>query len=126
MVFAAEGVFAVVHRLMGGEYAGFTHVYNVIADIGLASIWLASATALLIHRSFPAFFLVILGIVASFTHGLLFSISSAEGLGVPFLGAAVLLLYLVIKSVPAWRFIPADENAERLRYAPFHISWTGR
>jgi hypothetical protein len=120
LVFLAEAAFALIHRLSGFEYWGFTHLHNVVIDLGLAAIWLASAAAVTIRRSFPLFFVAMVGAAVSLIHGLMFSIAArGTGFGVPFLAAAVLLGYLLKHSVPAWDTeIAAPAEAPRRRWWP--------
>jgi hypothetical protein len=117
LVFLAQAAFAVIHRLSGGEYRGFTHEHNVVIDLGLAAIWLSSVVAVTIRRSFPLFFVAMVGAAVSLIHGLMFSVAShGKGFGVPFLVASVLLGYLLKHSVPAWdapTAVPAE--APRVR-----------
>jgi hypothetical protein len=117
LVFLAEAAFAVIHRLSGGEYWGFTHLHNVVIDLGLAAIWLSAAAAVTIRHSFPVFFVAIVGGAVSLIHGLMFSVASrGTGFGVPFIVAAVLLGFLLTHSVPAWdttTAAPAEAHRRR-------------
>ena len=65
LLFAAQAVFPIVHRAVGGEYWGFMHAHNVVIDAGLAFIWSVSAIAGLIQRPPNAFF-VMLFVVSAF------------------------------------------------------------
>jgi hypothetical protein len=103
LVFLAEATFAVVHRISGGEYGRFTHVHNVVIDIGLAAIWLGAAAAVMVRRGFPIFFLAMVGAAVSLIHGLMFSVASpGTGVGIPFMVACVVIAFLLKRSVPAW------------------------
>jgi hypothetical protein len=111
LIFAAEATFAVVHRLTGGEYAGFVHLHNVIVDVGLATIWLIAATAMMVRRTFPLLFAVVLGAFASLVHGVQFSIASpGMWFGFPFMLAAGVLMAMLRKSMPAWKTQPMTER----------------
>ena len=126
LIFAGEATFAIVHRLMGAEYAGYVHGFNVATDVGLAVLWLAAATAAMLHRGSPAFVLVAFAALTSFTHGMIFTIASARGLGLPLVVAAVVLVPVLARSLPAWRL---DAVAGARRRAPMpqaRLSWTGR
>ncbi|MCL2447445.1 MAG: hypothetical protein FWD17_00705 [Polyangiaceae bacterium] len=121
LVFLAQAVFAVVHLASGSKYWGVTHVFSLLIDVKLALIWLASAAAMMIRRSFPLFFVSMAGAAASLMFGLFFSIlERGRGYGVPFLLAGVLLAFLLKRSVPAWD-APASAPAEtRYRGWPWH------
>jgi hypothetical protein len=127
LILAAEATFAITHRLMGGEYRGYVHEFNVVIDVGLAALWLAAATAAMLHRSSSrAFVLVALATLVSFLHGMMFSIASARGLGLPFVVAAVVLVVALKRSLPAW-------HLDAVPVAPGHapvprgrLSWSGR
>lgn len=91
-LFLAEALFAVLHRALGGEYKGFTHLHNVVVNLGLAVIWGGAAVMCALHRTWPAFVWVLVATAASLVHGVMFSLatgfSGPIGAGIPFLLAA--------------------------------------
>jgi hypothetical protein len=108
LVFLAGAVFAIVHRATGSEYRHFVHWQNVVVDVALAVIWLAGAVACLVRRPMAAFFAVLVAALVTHLHGWMFSVSApGTGYGVPFLLASVLVPYLLARSAPAWREVPA-------------------
>jgi hypothetical protein len=129
LIFAAQGAFAIIHRLRGAEYAGYVHDFNVVTDVGLAVLWLAAATAAMLHRGSRAFDLTCFATLTSLVFGTMFSIASARGLGLPFMVAAVVLVVALRRSLPAWR-LGAGSEARRSAQAPpipgARLSWTAR
>lgn len=122
VLFAAEAAFAIVHRLAGGRYAGFSHIHDVVIDLGLAVIWSAAALACLIHRSWPAFVIAFVGSAVSVIHGVLFSIATTDhgpfGVGIPFLVAAAVQFYCAVHDAPAFLAAEEPSTAEpRRRFA---------
>jgi hypothetical protein len=102
-VLAAQGVFAVVHLILGPNYPGFTWITNVLVDASLAAVWSAAALAMLVRRTTVAFFVVMLAILASLTHGVLYSmVAPSTGVGVPFLVGAGIVSFCAMRSKPAW------------------------
>jgi hypothetical protein len=114
-LFAAQAAFAIVHRAAGGEYSGFTHVHSVVIDVGLAVIWGGAAVACAVHRSWPAFVWMLVGSAVSLIHGFMFSIATGDhgpyGVGIPFLVAAGVELFLWAHAGPAF----LEERPERRR-----------
>ncbi len=111
VVLAAEAAFAVAHRLTRGEYGGFAPSFAVGWDAMLATIFIVGAVGAVAHRTFPAMFMVVLGALASLTHGCLFSVASpGTYAGVPFLLGAPVIIYALVKSLPSWTSIPAVDN----------------
>jgi len=109
LVLGAEASFAVIHRVMGGEYAGYSHAYSVFVDVGLAALWLSGAAAAVVRRTAPAFFVVVLGVMASLTYGLMFLVASpGTGAGLPFLVAAAVIAVMLNLSKSAWRMGPTE------------------
>jgi hypothetical protein len=119
VLFLAQAVFVVLHRLTGTDYRVFTHDYNVAGDWSLCFIWTLAAVAALVQGSGVAFFLVCIGAVTSLTHGLMLLVATSptvpRGLGLPFMVAAVFEVLLTIHAVPAFRHpVP---HALRARHA---------
>ena len=115
VVFAAEGAFAVIHRVTGGEYPHFEHVHNVAIDIALAAVWFAAAVAMLFRKSFPVLFLAGTAIAVSLMHGLMMSVAfPGTAYGVPFMAAMVVLAMLLKRSLPAWDTARSGERAARV------------
>jgi hypothetical protein len=122
VLFAAEAAFAIVHRLAGGRYPGFTHTHDVVIDLGLAVIWSAAAVACLIHRSWPAFVVAFVGSAVSVIHGVMFSVALTHrgpyGVGIPFLIAATVQFYCAVHDAPAFLEGEQPSTAEpRRRFA---------
>jgi hypothetical protein len=114
VIFLAQAMFAVVHRISGGEYGHFIHVQNVLVDLSLAVLWLGGAAGCLVRRSMVAFFAVLLAALASYMHGIMFSVAApGTGYGVPFLVASALLPLLVALSSPAWKVRPEPTEVPR-------------
>jgi hypothetical protein len=123
LLFAAQAIFAVVHRLVGGEYRGFTHVHNVVIDILLAVIWTAATVTALMRRPPKAGVLLVLGAIASLMHGLMFNLTSADegprGAGIPFLLAAIVESLFIVRAAPAFQVV-GRETPEARREEPRH------
>jgi hypothetical protein len=108
-LFAAQAIFAVLHRLFGTDYVRFTHAYNVAGELALACIWIAAAIAALVGRGGPAFIVVCLGATASFVHGLMVltgttaSMGGVHWVGILFLLAGAVEAFLAVRAVPAFR-----------------------
>ena len=102
--FAAEAVFAIVHRATGAEYPGFAHVHNVVIDLGLAAIWLIAAFVALLRRPTGALAFLLAGAATSFLHFLLFTIASTARspsiVGLPFLAAALVQFIYTAHAFP--------------------------
>ena len=45
LLFAAQAVFVIIHRLTNAEYPGYVHAFGAAVDEGHALLWLAAATA---------------------------------------------------------------------------------
>jgi hypothetical protein len=112
VLFAAEAVFPIVHRLTGSEYLGFTHLHNVVIDTGLAVVWITAAVVAFVRRpsNGPAFLLA--GASVSLMHEIMFSVATCDsgpiGAGIPFLVVGGVQLYLIAHTFPAFA-----ERAER-------------
>jgi hypothetical protein len=123
LLFAAEAAFAIVHRAVGGEYRGFTHTHNVVIDVSLAVVWIGSALAALLHRGWPALFLTLVGASVSIVHGFMLSVALTDrgpyGVGVPFLLAAAVQLYLIVHAAPAF----LEERAARAPARRVRPAW---
>jgi hypothetical protein len=129
LTFAAEAAFAIVHRATGTAYPGFSHVHDVVVDTGLAVIWTSSAVAALVHRGWPAFFMILVGATVSIIHGVNFSIALTQrgpfGVGVPVLVAAAVQFYLAVHAAPAF-FEARAPRAEQPAAAPWRPAWLAR
>ena len=106
-LFAAEVLFAVVHRATGARYPGFTHTHDVVIDTALATIWSAAALAALLRRPWQGFFVMLAGVAATIIHGFMFSVATSgragpHGAGLPFLAGAILQAYWVVRAAPAF------------------------
>lgn len=116
-LFAAEAIFPIAHRIAGADYRGFAHVHNVFVDTGLAVIWITAAVACLTRRSGLALVAVCIGGIASFVHGLMFSVANSSvgpyGVGLPFLFAGVAQAYLTVHAIPAFRHAPESRDEPR-------------
>jgi hypothetical protein len=121
LMFAGEATFAIVHRVTERVYSGYVPAFSFAIDDADAVLWVAAATAAMLHRPRPwAFVLVALAAVASLVYGVTFSIASKRGLGVPFMVAAVALAAALIaaalrRSLPAWRIDAASLMHQRVR-----------
>lgn len=117
LLFAAETAFAVVHRLTGGVYPGYTNGYTVFNDVSLAVVWGAATLACLIHRGWPGFVMLLVGSSASLMFGMLFSLASGKlvpiGVGIPFLVAGGGQLYMAVHAARAFREPVSEEKAPR-------------
>jgi hypothetical protein len=103
VIFALQGIFAVLHRVLGGEYKGFSHGYNVVIDLGLAVLWFGGTIACLRRRSNLAWTVATLASLASLIQGVMFSVSSARGYGLPFMLAFFVTALCLARSLPLWR-----------------------
>jgi hypothetical protein len=103
VILLAEGTYAVVHRILGGEYDNFVHLHNVIVDFGLMTIWFTAAVCALFPGPPATLYLVVLGGAASVVHGSIFSLSSATPIGLPFLLAGPVVIWSLVRAAPAWR-----------------------
>jgi hypothetical protein len=106
-LFAAQAIFAIVHRATGSGYRGLTHGSSVVVDLGLTVIWLAAAVAGLVRRSGLALVMMCVGAMVSLIHGINFSVSTSShgpyGVGIPFVFAAIAETYLIARAIPALR-----------------------
>jgi hypothetical protein len=107
VILLAEGTFAAVHRLLGGEYGQFAHIHNIIIDVAIMVIWFAAGFSAMFPGPSGTIYLVMLGIAVSVIHGVLFCLSTGTAYGLPFLVAAAVLVWVLVRSAPAWRN-PAD------------------
>ena len=112
ILFAIQGIFAVLHRALGREYSGYTHSTNVFFDTLYAILWLACAAACLVRRSSAAWVIAWLGMYASLYFGIMFSVATANMVGLPFLVAAGLIAFCLSRSLRVWRIRPARRDQE--------------
>lgn len=130
LLFAVQTLFPIVHRAVGARYMGFTHLYTVAIDIGLALIWGASAIAGLIQRPRHAFFVMLAGTAVTFIHFLMFSVITGahgpRGASLPWLVAFAVQAYWTVRAAPAF-FAPARTTTaqprERAAPSPGSPSW---
>ncbi len=112
VVFAAQAIFPIVHRLTGSAYLGFTYACSVAIDAVLAVAWITAALVGFLRSpsSGPAF--LVAGACVSLMQGFVFSLATCDhgpiGAGVPFFAAGAGQLYLVAHAFPAFA-----ERAER-------------
>jgi hypothetical protein len=120
LLFAAEAVFPIAHRLTGSAYNGFSHAHDVTIDTGLTVIWISAALVGLVRRPSNGPAILLGGAAVSLVHGVMFSIATSDvgprGAGVPFLLAGALQLFFIAHSFPAFAERPRaarDEARER-------------
>jgi hypothetical protein len=122
-LFAAEMVFAIVHRATGARYPGFSRVHDIVIDLGLTASWGAAVVACLVRAGWPAMCLALWGGLVSVIHGFNYSIALTDtgphGASVPFLIAAGVQFYCVTQMGPA--FFEEREHAPRR-----HFAWLAR
>jgi hypothetical protein len=104
LILAAQAIFVIGHRLLGHTYHGYTPGFSAALDLGNGVLWFAAASGAMLHRGFPAFALVALAVLETLLYGVMFSLASARGLGVPFMAGAGFLIVALVRSRPAWRF----------------------
>jgi hypothetical protein len=106
VMFAAEAVFPIAHRLTGSAYNGFTHVHDVVIDTCLTIVWLSAALVGFLGRPSNGLAVLLWGACVSVMHGVMFSIATSDkgpvGAGVPFLVAGTVQLYLIAHAFPAF------------------------
>jgi hypothetical protein len=111
-LFAAEALFAVIHRAVGGQYHGFTFTFSAVIDWLLLVVWITAAAAGVVQQSGRAFTAMWIGAFASLMHGLNISVSTSGhrpfGVGIPFAIAAIAQAWLIIRAVPAFREVTAE------------------
>lgn len=128
--FAVEAVFPIAHRLTGARYHGFTHVYDVVIDVGLTTIWLVAAVVALFRRPVAGLAILLAGAATSIIHGLLFTIASTARspsiVGLPFLGAALVQFFCAALAFP--EFIQSHErrHIEETGSKPWHWNLVSR
>jgi hypothetical protein len=120
LIFVLQGIFIVLHRIFHGEYHGFSHGYNVATDAGLALLWLGGALACLWRRSSLAWTVAWFAALASLMHGVMFSVTSARGYGLPFMLAFFVVALCLARSLPEWRVRTVSAERyhlwQRIRY----------
>jgi hypothetical protein len=106
LLFAAEAVFPIAHRLTDSAYHGFTHAHDVTIDTGLTFIWLAAAMVGFTRRPANGQAILLAGAAVSLVHGVMFSIATSDvgprGAGVPFWVVGALQFYFIAHSFPAF------------------------
>jgi hypothetical protein len=111
-LFAAEAIFAMVHRAVGGQYHGFTFTFSAVVDWLLLAVWLTAAVAGVVQQSGRAFVAMWIGALGSLMHGLNISVSTSGyrpfGVGIPFVLAAMAQAYLIVRAIPAFREVTAE------------------
>jgi hypothetical protein len=115
-LFALEAAAVIVHRARGGVYVGYTHGFSVVLDLVVVVVWIGSALAGLIHRSWGALFLMLVGCLVTVSYGFLFTVQSGA-IGVPFVLAAGVQLFCVVNA--AHGFIEPERERETTRHPPF-------
>jgi hypothetical protein len=114
--FAAEALFPIIHRAVGGRYFGFSHVHDVAVDLGLAVTWIASAVAGFVQRPPNAFFVMLSGTAVTLIHFVMFSVATGDhgpyGVSLPWLALFPLQAYFVVRSAPAFFERAAEPAAE--------------
>ena len=107
ILFAAQAVFSIAHRIAGGHYFGYTAAASTAIDFVVAVVWLTSACVALLRRPINGPTILLAGAATSAMYGVLFTIASSNrgpGLaGVPFLALGALLFWCTAKAVPAFR-----------------------
>jgi hypothetical protein len=114
VLFALQGIFAVLHRLLHREYHGFSHANNVVTDTGLALMFFAGTIACLSRRSNLAWTIAVLATLVSLIHGVMFSVTSARGYGLPFMVAFFVEALCLSRSLPLWRVRTVTADRYRL------------
>jgi hypothetical protein len=127
VLFAAEAIFPIAHRLTGSAYNGFSHVHDVVVDAGLTVVWVTAALVSFLGKpsNGPAFLLA--GASVSVVHGVMFSIATSDrgpvGAGIPFLAAAAVQFYLTAHAFPAFAQRSERREAAESREAEAPPRW---
>jgi hypothetical protein len=120
-LFAAEAVFPIVHRALGGRYAGYTHGFDVVIDAGLAVVWCASAVAGFVQRPPQTFFVMFTGALVTFVHFVMYSNSTGYhgpyAVSLPWLALFPVQMFCVVRAAPAF-FAPRAEPASEREARP--------
>jgi hypothetical protein len=129
VLFAAQAVFAVIHLALGANYTPhFTHPFSVATDVVLAVASAAAAVASLTPLTWPAAFVMICGASVSAMQFFIYTLATnpafgPKGVGVPFLAAAGVQFFCIVRAAPPLTPVVAARAPSR---PPRRVAWVPR